>query len=190
MSDIKDLGKNLQKALNEAKKEAGSRQNMQRLGNSITKDMVKRIQLGYGVRSNEGRREKLAPLAESTKKQRAGKLAFWTDPGGKVIPVKTPPKSNKEYLQRNKPELSGNTRPNKSNLTKTGRLMRDIGSLATGFGKLTIGFKSAYGARVGAFVSKMRPFFFITDKEAKRAQKQVERTLTESLNRALRKYFK
>lgn len=190
MSDIKNFPKALEKALEEAKKELLSRQNMQRLGREVSDDIVKRTQLGYGVRSNQGRREKLKPLAESTKAQRAGKLGFWTDPGGKVIPVTTSSESSSEYLQRVKPDLSSNTRPNKSNLTRTGRMLSDIGYLVTGIGKLTIGFKSEYGARIAAFVSKLRPFFFLTDKETKRIERSVEKILTEAKDKALRKYFK
>lgn len=184
MANAKDFSIKLEKALQEAKKEAGSRGNMQKLGNSITKDMVKRIQLGYGVTKNEGKREKFEALTDSTKKQRSGKLGFFSK-GGKAIPV-----TDKSYIAANKPKLSSNTSANRSNLTRTGLLMRNIGSLVTGFGKLTIGFKSSYGARVAAYVSKKRPFFFVTDKEAKRAARTVRKTLTDSFNKALRKYFK
>jgi hypothetical protein len=207
MANAKDFSIKLEKALQEAKKEAGSRGNMQKLGNSITKDMVKRIQLGYGVTKNEGRREKFEPLAESTQLQRAGKIGFWTNSAGTVVPINTLSakelkafranksakdqiKKNKEYLKKNTPKLAANTSAKKSNLTRTGLLMRNIGSLVTGFGKLTIGFKSSYGARVAAYVSKKRPFFFVTDKEAKRAARTVRKTLTDSFNKALRKYFK
>lgn len=185
MSKAKEFGKLLEKVMTEAKKEAGSRQNMQRLGNAVTTDMVKRVQLGYGVNETGGKRQKFEPLTESTKLQRAGKLGFWTDKKGNKVPTK-----DKTYISQNKPKLSQNTSANRSNLTRTGLLMRNIGSLVTGFGKLTIGFRSSYGGRIAAYVSKKRPFFFLTDKETKRAESFVRKVMLDALERAKRKYFK
>ena len=69
-------------------------------------------------------------------------------------------------------------------------MLNSIGVLVTGIGKASIGFKTDYGARVASFVSKARPFFFMSDKEEKRITRKIEKLLDETLNKAERKYFK
>lgn len=194
--DIKDFKKQLESLIKETVKEITGRQNMSQLGKFITDDMRKRIRLGYGVRSNNGSKEKLKPLSDSYVQQRQGKLGFWTNSKGKKVPIitdksivgKTQATQNKRFLkQRNKP-LHPTTRPKKSNLTRTGKLMRSIGFLYTD-SRLIIGFKTPDSGRVAAFVSKDRPFFFMTNTEVKRATRFIQKRFKDLLNRNKRKYF-
>lgn len=197
MSDIKDFSKNLKKALDEARKEAGKRENMQRLGDSVAKDIKKRTQLGYGVSGPGKNKERLLKLTKSTKDQRAGKLSFWTNSSGKAVPINTTGdltdkqiQNNKAYIKKTSPRLSNNTSPGKSNLTRTGKMLKSIGALVTGVGRVSIGFRTSYGARIAAFVSKARPFFFMTSSEEKRTTKRIEKLIEENVKRSFRKYFK
>ena len=194
---VKDFSKQLKRTLEEAKKTAGSRENMQRLGNTVVDDIRKRTQLGYGVNKSEGKKQKLKKLADSTKLGRAGKLAFWTNKAGKSVPVdgqssELSPKqiaNNKVYINKVQTKLSSNTTANRSNLTYTGKMLESIGALVTGIGRVTIGFNTDRSARVAAFVSKARPFFFMTDKETKRITFKIEKLITESVEKAIRKFF-
>lgn len=181
---LNDFKNKLKRAFDDAVKEIESRQNMQQIGNNIANDIKKRTQLGYGARSNGGPKEKLKPLSDSYVQQRRGKLGFWTNKDGKKVPI-----NDKKYLKQNKPKLSSKTSPKKSNLTRTGRMIRSIGALFTGSGKITIGFNSNRSAKIAAFVSKMRPFFYLTRQEEKRAQRDIKKRLEDILKRNIRKNF-
>lgn len=208
--DVKDFPKVLKKSIEDAVEEITGRGNMQKLGTSVAKDVAKRTQLGYGVPKNGAPREKLKPLAESTKGQRAGKLAFRTNKQGKVYPIeKISPKDVRDlrgsknaraaarehnkrvssFLKENKPRLSPNTTANKSNLTFSGRMIKSIGALVTGIGKVTIGFRTRERARIAAFVSKVRPFMNLSNREEQRLTRRVTKLLRQLLNRNINKNF-
>ena len=205
--DIKDFPKILKKSVEDAVKETTNRANMQKLATSLADDIAKRTQLGYGVTKNGAKKQKLKPLAESTKLQRAGKLTFRTGSKGQVYPIgsvtnkelkslrgsesaKKQNKKNKAFLKANKPKLSGKTGPKRSNLTMSGKMINSIGALVTGVGRATIGFRTGKRAQVAAFVSKMRPFMFASDLEQKRLEKRVAKLLTDFVKRHLNRNFK
>ena len=99
--------------------------------------VVKRTRLGIGV-SEDGTSEKLKPLADITKKVRKGEARiFSTSTGGKLVWTdgsdekgisRKSKKTRKESFQAffGKPRLSSTTRPNKSNLTATGQLLKSL----------------------------------------------------------------
>lgn len=182
---LKDFSKQLEKSLRSAEKELSSRSNMTKLGRSLADDIVKRTRLGYGVRENGGRRERLAPLSNSYVEQRRGKLGFFSK-DGKTIPVKPDTASSKTYLQQTRPKLAGTTSPKKSNLTQTGRMLRSIGVLFSSPGRVIIGFNTNLRARIAAFVSKKRPFFFATNNEEKRLIRKTQKLMTELIQKYIR----
>jgi hypothetical protein len=103
--------------------------------------IVKRTRLGYGVPFNGANKQRLKPLSNSYKQQRAGKLAFFTITNGStrfVVP----------YTPRVKPRLDSTTGPNKSNLTFTGELLTSIEVIKAGKGEASIGFRR--GTRPGS----------------------------------------
>lgn len=85
------------------------------LAQDVANQIKKRTQLGFGVDEN-GKQFKLNALSDSYKAQRKGEVAFFTDQFGNVIP----------YEPEVPPNLSRNTTPSKSNLTKTGEMLESL----------------------------------------------------------------
>lgn len=206
--DIKELTKAVEDTINASIKEVTSRKSMTRLGISLSNDIRKRVRLGYGATENGGTRQRLKPLAESTRLQRQGKIAFRTGKSSRKVyaigsttrkdldslrgsdAAKKQNARNKQFLKENKPKLHGTTRPTKSNLTQSGLLLRSIGALSTGVGRVVLGFKTRKRAQVAAFVSKQRPFFFATKNEQTRLTKKVRIQLTQLIKRNSSKNFR
>ena len=167
---------------------------MSQLGEFVIKDMRKRIRLGYGATRNGGSRQKLKALSPSYVEQRRFKLGFWTNRLGNKVPIKTvginrqTARNNKAYLKRNNPKLDGTTSPKKSNLTRTGRMLRSMGFIYTNR-RLILGFKTTESGKKAAFVSKERPFFFLTSSEEKRATKFLQKRFDQLISRNIRKNF-
>lgn len=86
---------------------------MKKVGESLADDIVRRTRLGYGVPENSDKREKLAPLKESTKQNR----------------------------KRNKNKMTGPTNANKSNLTFSGQLLDSLTTKSKEKKTFTIEFK-------------------------------------------------
>ncbi len=81
-----------------------------------TADQVrKRTQLGFGVDEN-GKQVKLKPLSESYRAQRRGDVAFYRDSQGRL----------RAFEPNVPPNLSSQTTPAKSNLTRLGEMLKSL----------------------------------------------------------------
>lgn len=120
------MNRSLQKFL----KKQTSKKNLKLVGQEGVKILIERTQgKGQGVEELGGRKQKLKPLAKSTKKRR---------------------KSFKG--------LSPNTTPGRSNLTFTGKLMESI-SFNTRVKSLRFRITGNKNKKIAEYVSKDRPFF-------------------------------
>lgn len=172
MSTLKDV----ERALKEAINKINSPQELRKIG-EIAAEMVRtRTRLGYGVREDRGKRQKLKPLADSTKKVRAGKLAF-KNIRGTVVPF--PPD-----LEENKVKLHPLTSAGKSNLTRSGQMLDSWKVISVGQGRVLIGptgqrDDGLTNEQVAEFSEELgRPFGYITDIEYKRLVDEVRKRLT------------
>ena len=131
------------------------------VGRTVSDSIRKRTRAGYGCDEDEGSRKKLAELAESTVK-----------------------------IRRSFSDLSTETRPEKSNLTMTGRMLNDLGFQATNK-KVTILFLTQRSAMVSSYAHNgtskrpARPFMFVTKTELREAVRILERRRDEAIQRFL-----
>lgn len=172
MSTLKDL----EAALKTALQQIQTPQVMKEVGETAVEMLRTRTRLGYGVRQTRGKREKLKPLADSTKRVRAGKLAFFKQ-RGVTVPYEPD-------LEENKAKLHPLTRPAKSNLTMTGQMLDSFKVISVTNGKVIIGPSGSRkdgltNEQVAEFAEEMgRPFAYITDIEYKRLLDDVRKKLT------------
>lgn len=188
---------------------------MNRLGEDIVKQIKTRTRLGYGV-TKSGKRVRLEPLSDSYKKQRKGKIRFFTAKSGKVVAIE--PLSNKELnsfrasksarrqnrknrkFVKKPPNLNSNlTKPAKSNLTATGLMLnsltrRVVGSrifisLANATGKDMWGkFSRVTSSQKANFQAKMgRRFLDLAKFEQKIFRNRVTKEMLAISERAIRK---
>lgn len=135
------------------------------LAEKIANQIRKRTRLGFGVKERGGKQEKLAPLADSTKKGR-------------------------QYAKK-KGELNSQTTPNRSNLTRTGELLDSIvGTFKDGVIKIWFNEKRASGKisnpEVASVVSKARPFFELTKPELAMVEYEVRQAIEKELRQLTR----
>jgi hypothetical protein len=173
-SSIDALAADLKRAINELRQP----KYMKQIGELSAELIRVRTRLGYGVEKNDGPRQRLKPLAQSTIDQRAGKLAFFTTPDGVVIP----------YKPDTKPTLSGFTTPKKSNLTRTGQMLASIKPFDAKLGEVKVGPKGSRGGesltneKLMEYVTDAgRPFNYHTKTEIKQLQQLVEEIITKLL---------
>ena len=171
MAKLKDLRRILDKQLKDVAKELQNGRFIRELGIRTKVDIQRRIRLGYGVSRDGAGKVKLKSLSESYKLQRRNKLTFWTRPDGTVVPV-LDTKSNRAYLSANKIKLASSTSPAKSNLTRTGDMIKSM-RVRSSKGKFTIYFSTADNVKKAEYVSKDRPFMFVTRQELRRLRKLV-----------------
>jgi hypothetical protein len=123
----------------------------------LAMDMIKRIKArvrtGYGCSSSGGRKEKFAPLAASTIK-------------------------NRQYAKK-RGELVGFTTVSKSHLTRTGKMLDALTYRQDNKG-VTILFSRDAEAEKAKHVSVKRPFFFLTSSELKAAAKLIEDSVSDA----------
>ncbi len=133
------------KAMKSAFDRVAAPSQVRQYGNMAAELIRKRTRLGYGVRSYGGSKERLKPL------------------------------SDKYKTRRKDMDLSQNTTPAKSNLTKTGQLLDSIATQTVRKGQVRVGpggrrtGESLTNEEVGEFVAEAgRPFNTLTDIEVKR----------------------
>lgn len=193
MATIKNLSKELERALKKTLVEISKPSSMLSIGNELKEDIVKRTRLGFGTDKNNGPRRKLEPLSKSYVEQRKGNLSFWTNSKGKSVPVNTKGKKlsakqrarNKEYISKNNQSLDSTTRATKSNLTRTGKMLSRLGVLA-GVGRAIIGLKTSKETKKAAFVSKKRPFMFATKQQINRLTRSLRKRLDIIIERKIK----
>lgn len=158
------------------------------LGKLIRDIIYKRTKAGQGVSDlGDGpgiTKQRLAPLSKSYKEQRAGKVAFFTDKVGRVIP----------YIPKIAPRLGEFGSANKSNLTYRGLMLKAIQFQATSQGiRVYIDNNRREGsdltnAEVAEYVQQDgstrrggirpgRPFFNLTDDELTIVIREIEKEL-------------
>lgn len=147
MARIKPIKEQLEAFYRQIKEDMAKsldKKSLEALGEEACTIIARRTRLGYGVREDGQKREKLAPLSEAYKERR----------------------------KADKDELSDLTRPGKSNLTLTGQMIDsmqvlnikkqsvDIGPTGTRKGE------QVTNAEVGRYVAKKRPWLHISKLEA------------------------
>jgi hypothetical protein len=159
--------KAMRDALGSVTKELLSVENMRRYG-QMAADMIKlRTRLGDGVSAEGEDKQRLKPLAESTKQAR------------------------KRMQKRGK--LSDLTTPNRSNLTATAQLLDSVQVTKASPGVVTIAPKGARqeggtNPKVAEYVAQAgRSFMPLSRVEIKRINDEIKRTLREILGRLLTK---
>ena len=158
-------------AIEGAIKEILSERYMLSLCSMAAKMIALRTQLGFGVPASGASREKLAPLRPAT------------------------------IQQRKRSQLNPNTRPTKSNLTRTGQLISSLRTVKVTKSTVTVGptgtrtdgKKSLTNMDVARFANDgsskprraPRPFNNLSDVEMKRLQERIRKDLFAALKKAL-----
>ena len=131
------------------------------VGEMIEEGIKKRTRLGYGVQDNYKSKNKLEPLSKNYKKQ------------------------------RKRQKLSKSTSPAKSNLTKSGSMLDNL-STKINKRKYTVQVKPSGADRDGVsnkkksvWVSKDRPYLFLSTPEIKR----ITKFLRKELDKIIKKLF-
>lgn len=177
--------KRLQDAMNQAIDQILSPENMRKIGKQAA-DMIKlRTRLGFGAVKDGAEKEKLKPLTKTTIEQRKGNIAFFKSPStGKPIPYK--PDSNGAKIQ-----LSNQTSPSKSNLTRTGQLLDSEQVISASRANVAIGPKGGRNdgktnEKVAQYVTDAgRPFNNLSKVEVKRLQDAIKKDLRDRIKRLL-----
>jgi len=178
--------KKLRDALVRIMPEITSPEAMRKIGDQAASMIKLRTRLGYGVQKDGADKEKLKPLSKTTIEVRKGNLAFFKSPStGKPIPYE--PDDNGAKVR-----LHSDTRPSKSNLTRTGQLLDSVKVTKAGRGTVSVGPKGARNdgnltnEKVGEYVTEGgRPFNNLSKVETKRIQDAVKKDLRDRIKRAL-----
>jgi hypothetical protein len=141
--------------LNQILDELLSKASMKDLAESVREDIVKRVRLGSGVDKSGGKAQKLKPLSAPYVKWR----------------------------RRNKSSLSKFTSPKKSNLTKTGHMLDNLEAKAK-LDKITLFFSDDFANQKAGWVSKLRPFLYLTDLEEKRLVERINQKIRELIKKS------
>lgn len=112
---VKKFGR-IAKRIQETIKSVNSEATLKKIGQLAIDEIYLQTKLGYGFDKIGGPKKKLAPLKKSYTDFRAGRVAFFTDQYGRI----------RKYKPDKKPTLDSTTRPNKSNLTFSGSMLRSL----------------------------------------------------------------
>lgn len=147
--------KQLQQKLDSLIKDTINKELTDKIGRKVVNTVKARTQDGFGVRQTGGKKEKLKPLREPTKKIRRN--------------------------LKKRGRLSGKTTPETSNLTRSGKMLNNIGYNASEK-EVTIAPKGSERQKVQD-VSKDRPFMNLSKSEIK----EVTKIVTESITKGIKK---
>lgn len=160
MSDfdkLKQLGIDIENAI----KRALSWPQLDPIARETAKDIKIRTRLGYGVSSTGAEREPLKKLSDSYKDQRKA--------------------------DSKRGELSDETAPSKSNLTRTGQMLDSLYGVARRDGEIEIDFKAGRsdGESNKAIAKKVadegRPFINLSNRELERLNQRLVDTLKKNI---------
>ena len=127
------------------------------LGETAKSLVQKRTRLGGGSTGPGGSRTKLDPLSDKYRAQR------------------------KRFKKTN--VLDSTTTPAKSNLTKTGEMLREIGVKISGT-RIRLEFTTAFAKKKAKWVQDAgRKFFSLTEPERKQLEKKLSKEAQEILNK-------
>ena len=164
----RDFNKALEKKLGKLLKKAQAPKEMKENAEFAIETIKTRTRLGKGVSRDGGAEGKFAPLATSTKIQRAT-----------AKKRRTPKRKQPTSL----PELSPLTSPGKSNLTWTGEMLDNIGIIAVRFGEVVIGFLSRDKEKIASYHESggsnlpRRPFFHLSFKDKRKINQFIQRKI-------------
>lgn len=170
--------------IRKAKRKVFTKSFFDKLAKEMADTVRVRAQLGGSVSEQNKGKKPFKKLSESYKLQRAGKLAFFTNANGQVIPITNP---------KRKPKLSDLTTPNKSNITRTGQLIESItGKASSGGFEIELAGKRTDSPltndEVGKFVKEQgRPFLNLSNVELKKLTRIIEEALATEINKCLNK---
>lgn len=133
------------------------RQIGERIGQEMSQDIKERTQKGFGVDAPKGPKTRLKPLSPKYIKQR-------------------------RYLQRTG-QLASETTPQKSNLTKTGKMLNDIGYKATKDGVIISLRNFKNRLKAGYNAAKGRIFLNLSKTEYLKVQKIVEEEVKKDIKK-------
>lgn len=152
----KDFSKKFKKIMQEVADDVSSSKAMEAMGEAASELIKKRTRLGYGVDEHGGSKKKLKKLSEPYKKTR----------------------------KRNKSDLSGETTPARSNLTREGDMLNDLGPVSSSQGNVEVGFSNKDSEQKAEWVTEGgRPFNNLSKSEIK----QLEQGLSDEVAKRLRK---
>lgn len=165
--------------IKKAGEDASSPTALRLIGISARDQIVKRTRLGFGVDEPVGQRQKLAALSQSYKDFRNGRAVFFRK-GAKIL----------KFKPTSKPKLDGTTRPNKSNLTLTGAMLRSISIFIRGrvIEIAARGRKNkdkVFFAHEGSANRPKRKFLNLTNKETLRVTQVIDKIFDLALNKRL-----
>ena len=203
--------------LDKAIRKAIDREALLKAGDLIIKIIKMRTLAGKGVQDRGGAITKLKPLSESYILARKGKIRFATINGKAVVVASSvsvkEAKSlraskgalkglakQRKFLRLNKPKLSKQTSPSKSNVTQTGQVINAMRRTASvGLNKVITIFLSdtrgpdMYGNKSGKTNTEVarllhkqgRGFFTIAKTEEKRVMRFLKKLISDKIRRAL-----
>jgi hypothetical protein len=152
-----EFSSKLEKIMKELVKEATSKASLEELGEEAAELIKKRTRLGYGITEHGGTKKKLAPLTE-------------------------------KYIKYVRPtKATGPTTKSKSNLTLSGDMLDKIGATVTSDNTVSIGFKDDHASDKAKWVSKLRPFNFLSKPEIAQLKKRLEDKLFKRIRELLAK---
>lgn len=124
----------------------------------LAKDMVvSRTKKGFGVSDNEGKATRLKGLSESYKKQR-GRL-------------------------KSQGRLAGDTSPRKSNLTKRGKMLRDV-TFSASTAKAEVFIKNEKSRKKASLqADEGREFMNLSKSELNKIKKKIEKKIKDDINK-------
>ena len=125
------------------------------IGKQVVKQVRNRTQRGYGVAENNGKQQRLKPLKPATKAIRKGLAG--------------------------KGQLSPNTSPGKSNLTRSGKMLNNINYTASE-NKVVVSVKGAQKIKA-MDVSKERPFMNLSKTEINAVTKTVKEAIVNDIKK-------
>lgn len=152
----------IKEAFTQAVDSIGAPESMRKFGEKAA-DMIRlRTRLGSGVQRDGAEKDRLKPLAASTKKKRA------------------------------QSKLSQFTTPNRSNLTETGQLLDSVEPKNPTQRKVTVGPQGPRddgktNEEVAKYVSEARPFNHLSKTEIKRIGDDIKRAIRQEIKARLTK---
>lgn len=180
-SPVVKFGK-IAKKITSTIKEVNSPTTLKKIGQLAIDEIYLQTKLGYGFDEVGGPKKKLAPLAQSYKDFRAGRVAFFTDQYGRI----------RKYKPKTKPTLDSTTRPTKSNLTFSGSMLRSL-TYKTGRNSIKVFIGNAKDAQKAAWAHEgstnrpQRKFLGLTLAGFTKVRNLVDKIFSEKIKQNLGK---
>lgn len=164
------------------------KRDLEAMGEEAIRLIVVRTRLGYGVDRPRAKRKRLKSLSPSYIEVRKGKIAFFTLGKGQKRRIVS-------YVPDKKPELSEFTRPTRSNLTFTGKMLDSmrVKDIVVRRNRVSIGpdrrsrGKGLTNEKIATYQEQMgRVFNNLSDLEVKKLARFHKKSILRSVDRARR----